>query len=226
MNCKKVQHKALRSTSLIGRLSTSLPDALPVSESNGEPGLVVIHATCLLQKIHTYLLARKRPTPTQDDVFPSKDRRVIIALLDLLALEGIYPCLAPGVGVPLERRAKAIIPFSSQHPTGAIRKVRHVKILTEVVLLFTRILQCGQGEVFELLRDRCLVDVLAGCGELGFNPSEDDDLTSEEKETWRMRWEAVIEGWVEPSLHSHVYYAAYAHHPFRVQTCPIEHQNK
>lgn len=213
MNCKKVQHKSPRSTTLIGRLSTSLPDALPVSESNGEPGLVITHATCLLQKIHTYFLARNRPTFTQDDVLPPKDRQVIIALLDLLALEGIYPCLAPGVGVPLERRAKAIIPSSSQHLTGAIRKVRQVRTLIEVVLLFTGILQGGQGEVFKLLRDRCLVDVLAGCGELGFNPSEDNGLTSEEKETWRMRWEAVIEGWVEPSL---PYYASYAHHPFRV----------
>ena len=202
MNCKEAQHKSPRSATLIGRLSTSLPDTLSVPEANCEREPVLKYATCLLQKIHTYFLTRNRPTPTQEDVFSPKDRRVITALLDLLALEGIYPCLAPGVGVPLERRAKAIIPSSQQH-TGAIRKVRNVRILTEIVLLFTRILQGGQGEVFELLRDRCLVDVLAGCGELGFNPSEDDGLTPEEKETWKMRWGVVVEGWVEPFLSFH-----------------------
>lgn len=169
---------------------------------------MIAYATYLLQQIHTYFLTRNRLTPTPEDVFSPKDQRVIIALLDLLALEGIYPCLAPGVGVPLERRAKAIIPSSSQQLTEPIRKVRQVRILTEVVLLFTKILQGGQGEVFKLLKDRCLVDVLAGCGELGFNPSEDDGLTPEEKETWRMRWEVMIEGWVRPSFLSHICYVA------------------
>jgi len=162
-----------------------------------EPGHIIAYAISLVQNIHAHLLTKYKSSPSPEDIFSPKDRRIIIALLDLLALEGIYPYLTPGVGVPLERRAKAVIAPSSKTSSGGIRsiqKLRDISVLTDVILALSSLFQNGRGEVVELLKDRCLVDLVAGCGELAFNPSQDDGLTEDEKKTWEARWESLIEG--------------------------------
>lgn len=97
------------------------------------------------------------------------------------------------------RRAKAIIPASSQTLPGGIRSIQQlqdVKLLTEVILHLSQIYEAGKGEVFELLNDRCLVDLLAGYGELAFNPSRQDELTVDVRTSWKQHWETLIEGCV------------------------------
>lgn len=165
-----------------------------------ELGLIIAYALSLVQTIHAHLLTKYKSSPSPEDIFSPKDRRIIIALLDLLALEGIYPCLTPGVGVPLERRAKAIIPPSSKTPSGGLRSIQKTIVLTDVILALSSLLQNDRGEVVELLKDRCLVDLVAGYGELAFNPSQDHGLTEDEKKTWEKRWESLIEGIPTPQL--------------------------
>lgn len=159
--------------------------------------LVIAYAISLIQNINAHLLTICKSSPSPEDISSPKDRRTIIALLDLLALEGIYPYLTPGVGVPLERRAKAIILPSSKTSSGGIQniqKLRDINVLTDVILALSDLLQGGGGEVVGALKDRCLVDLIAGCGELAFNPSQGDGLTEDEKKTWRARWESLIKG--------------------------------
>ena len=156
-----------------------------------ELGLIIAYAISLVQDIHAHSLTKYKSSPSPEDILSPKDRRIIIALLDLLAIEGIYPCLTPRVGVPLERRAKANIPPSSKTPSGGIRDIN---VLTDVILALSSLLQDGRGEVVELLKDRCLVDLVAGCGELAFNPSQGNGLVENEKKMWRARWESLIEG--------------------------------
>lgn len=157
---------------------------------------MIAHAISLLQRIHTQCFQDHKP-PSPVDIFNPNDRRIITALLDLLALEGIYPCLIPGLGVPVERRAKAILPSSHTTPQGR-KGVQETRILVEVIIALLAILEDGKGEVFELLRERCLVDVLAGCGELAFNPSYKGEHTTEEEASWKKRWNTLIKGWVSP----------------------------
>ncbi|KAF8445525.1 hypothetical protein BGX38DRAFT_1195156 [Terfezia claveryi] len=194
----RAQHRSLGPSTLIGRLSTTLPGG-NIHDGN-ELGLIIAYALSLVQKIHAYLLSKYKSSPSPEDIFSPKDRRIIIALLDLLALEGIYPCLTPGVGVPLERRAKAIIPPSSKIPSGGLRSIKKISVLTDVILSLSSLLQNDRGEVVDLLKDRCLVDLVAGYGELAFNPSQDHGLTEDEKKTWEKRWESLIEEIPTPQL--------------------------
>ena len=162
-----------------------------------ELGPIIAYAISLVQNIHAHLLTKYKKSPSPEVIFSPKDRRIIIALLDLLVLEGIYSCLTPGVGVPLERRAKAIILPSSKALSGDIRsiqKLQNINVLKDVILALSSLLPNSRGEVVELLKERCLVDLVAGCGELAFNPSQVDGLTKDEKKTWEARWESLIEG--------------------------------
>lgn len=161
-----------------------------------ELGPVIAYAISLVQNIHAHLLTKYKSFPSPEDIFSPKDRRIIIALLDLLVLEGIYPCLTPGVGVPLERRAKVIIHPPPKTLSGGIRnrdRLQDINVLTDVILALSG-LQDGRGEAAELLKDRYLVDLVAGYGELAFNPAQDNGLTRDEKSTWGARWESLIEG--------------------------------
>ncbi|KAF8421108.1 hypothetical protein BGX38DRAFT_1240506 [Terfezia claveryi] len=174
----RAQHRSLGPSTLIGRLSTTLPGG-NIHDGN-ELGLIIAYALSLVQKIHAYLLSKYKSSPSPEDIFSPKDRRIIIALLDLLALEGIYPCLTPGVGVPLERRAKAIIPPSSKIPSGGLRSIKKISVLTDVILSLSSLLQNDRGEVVDLLKDRCLVDLVA--------------------ENMEKRWESLIEEIPTPQL--------------------------
>ena len=160
---------------------------------------MISYATSLLKSIHIHTLANLKPIPSPDDLFSPKDRKTITALIDLITLEGVYPCLTPGIGPPVERRAKTIIQ-PSKKVAGRLQDVvelRDTAILIGAINTFIEILKDNKGEVVELVKDRCLVDVVAGCGELAFNPSSG---TPEDRSQWRIRWEALIDGWVVPTL--------------------------
>ncbi|KAF8474607.1 hypothetical protein BDZ91DRAFT_674570 [Kalaharituber pfeilii] len=195
----RASYKSLRCTTVIGSLFATLPETFQKPTKSEPSEQVITYAASLLQRIHTRLLINYKPTPSPEDIFSPKDRRIITALLDLLAIEGIYPCLTPGLGIPIERRAKAIIPPSRNISKNA-QELCRVKILIQVVNVLAGILKDGKGEVANLLKDRCLVDLVAGCGELAFNPSNGDELTEEGQQEWRRRWDAIIEGISTPQL--------------------------
>ncbi|CUS07347.1 unnamed protein product, partial [Tuber aestivum] len=110
--------------------------------------------------------------------------RVIVCLLDLVVLEGIYPSLARGVGIPIERRtrAAALPGLVTGRGTARVEEARNRKDVELLGLVVGRLLELlrGEGVVAEgdLLRrvgDRVLVDVIAGCAELAFNPENGGD---------------------------------------------------
>lgn len=191
-----VQHKSTLPTTLIGRLSTALPAS--TTNDKDDPRPVIFYAISLLQRIHTDLLTKHEPSPRPGEIVSPKARRIIIALLDLLALEGIYPCLTPGLGIPLGRRARIIPPSKSSNTSSdgvrRLQNLRDVDILGKIISALLDILKDGKGEVVEMLKDRCLVDLVAGCGELAFNPSQNDRLTIDDKVYWQKCWESLIEG--------------------------------
>ena len=108
-------------------------------------------------------------------------------------LEGIYPSLTRGVGIPIERRTRSaalpgLVTGRGKKRVEEVRDRKDVKLLGLVV---GRLLELLRGEDSmtggDLLRragDRVLVDVIAGCAELAFNPENGD--TGEWKEKFRV----------------------------------------
>lgn len=73
---------------------------------------------------------------------------------------------------------------------------RDVQLLESVVEGLLEALGSG-GPAARAVRERCLVDVLAGCGELAFGPDAGSE-GAEGKEMWSRRWWGVVERLVTP----------------------------
>lgn len=133
--------------------------------------LVIQRALVLLSEIHR---AIKEDTSAASNL--TKDlskRRIVDGLLDLISLEGIYPCLAPGVGIPIERRVTSVLRngvVTRPSPSGDRPQAEGQSLLAETCLALNEILDDGAG-IASLIQERTLVDLIAAFGELAYSPS-------------------------------------------------------
>ena len=108
-----------------------------------------------------------------------KSRRIIDGLLDLVSLEGIYPFLSPGIGIPIERRVKSVLQggiVTRKSPTEDGQITEHKELLIKVTGSLNRI--AANQDAIGLrpaLYERTLVDLVASLGELAYNPSHTDE---------------------------------------------------
>ena len=137
----------------------------------------IIHkALDLIRHIHnpsdtsSLRLDQLEPIPRQNA------QRVIDTLLDLLILEGIYPSLTPGVGVPVEYRLKSALknglatrPLSK--PAG--QTAENQKSLSNLVDSLVPIMLSRQG-LASGLQERMSLDLITAAGELAFSPAVDN----------------------------------------------------
>ena len=134
---------------------------------------IIGKALLLLRDIHTCLRNCLDPMLAKEVLYNSTSRRTIDALLDLISLEGIYPLLLPGVGVPIERRVKSVFQGSFTTRTADADQTSNtdltllVNIADELRLIAT---DSGRG-VSGPLRERTLVDLIAALAQLAFLPS-------------------------------------------------------
>ena len=136
---------------------------------------VVVQAALLrLQGLHSALVAAYDDSLTKQTLYTSGSRRLIDGLLDLISLEGIYPALSPGVGIPIERRVKSVLqggvaarPVSANSDNG---QSRDLNLLKKVIDSLSKIALAGEKGVNPALRERTLVDVICGCAELAYGP--------------------------------------------------------
>jgi hypothetical protein len=143
------------------------------------------------------------------------EHRTIFSLLDLLILEGIYPSLSPHVGIPIERRARSfVIPrhmMTAQTPRTRVEEVnQNIKLLGKVIEGLVGVLSPeaqdavnqsapkdlkaprGYKGIEGMVRERSLVDLIAGCGELAYNP----ELTTSDQAVWRAKFGNLVDGLV------------------------------
>ncbi|RPB14369.1 hypothetical protein P167DRAFT_557889 [Morchella conica CCBAS932] len=182
-----------RNLPLLDRLALTLPPSPTPDPAQTLASKVLTHALHLLHTIST------TPTPTITPATTAlenaTDNRTLNALLDLLVLEGIYPSLSPGIGIPLSRRARNFVIPASRAKITEIEDRRDVRLLRSVVEGLLEALGSG-GAAARAVRERCLVDVLAGCGELAFGPGDGEEGEEEEREVWKGRWWGVVERFV------------------------------
>ena len=128
----------------------------------------------------------------------SSSRRVVDALLDLISLEGIYPCLLPGVGPPIKHRNKLLHRdgFEIKESPGTARHDRHdfLKRIIDAlnsIALGGRVVRC-------LLLERTFVDAIAANAQLTFGPDASRD--PEMPKTFNMLLKSTPPQYLFPSL--------------------------
>ncbi|KAL8782337.1 MAG: hypothetical protein Q9213_005458 [Squamulea squamosa] len=128
---------------------------------------VINQALTLIGNLHDELCLGKNSVTYQ------RDQRVTDALLDLVVLEGIYPSLSPGVGVPMERRVKSALKGGlitrklDQTQSG---QAQDQALLAAIIDTLNPIFVSRKG-LASNIEARSLVDMIGAMGELAFSPA-------------------------------------------------------
>jgi len=187
-----------RGQSLVDCLITHLPKQTR-TDFPDQRALVLRAAVTHLGEIHLALIGSSDTSDAKQTLYNSKDRRVIDGLLDLISLEGIYPALSPGVGIPIERRVKTVLQagVAARH----VAEIGHneeinLDLLKEVLNGLSNIILAGDKGVNPAIRERTLVDVICGCGELAYgHPYESTEQSNE----YRVILDRLLDEYVKPS---------------------------
>lgn len=104
----------------------------------------------------------------------AKRRRLLHALLDLISLEGIYPSLSTGVGIPLQQRVISVLPagvIAKQAAAPAAPTPQDLPLLCRIVDVLLDILLDPRSSIQPVVRGRILTDIISGTADLAFNPN-------------------------------------------------------
>ncbi|KAK9368090.1 hypothetical protein V1509DRAFT_624227 [Lipomyces kononenkoae] len=136
-----------------------------VRGDDNDPQLFICrYLVCLLKRIDD---ASKDDQKNNPEVFSIAlgDMKTINALLDFIVIECIYPCLTPGVSIPLEARRKDGI-WRKSELISASRE----EILSHVVDTVVDIIESEDDIADVIMGGQYSTDIISGLAELGFNP--------------------------------------------------------
>ena len=94
------------------------------------------------------------------------------ALLDLISLEGIYPSLSSGVGIPLQQRVISVLPagvIAKHADTQSDTKPSNELLLGRILTALFDVIFDVQPSIQPVIRGRILSDLISGASELAFN---------------------------------------------------------
>ncbi|CAI7633791.1 unnamed protein product [Penicillium glandicola] len=109
-------------------------------------------------------------SPAED----ARRRRMLHALLDLISLEGIYPSLSSGVGVPLQQRVISVLPagvIAKQAQLAASSVPHDEPLLRCIIDVLVEVLLDPRPSLQPIIRGRILSDIISGTSDLAFNPN-------------------------------------------------------
>lgn len=143
----------------------------PAGENEESRQHVIVRALDLLQNLHD---ASCITGTASDQPFASqRERKLVHTLLDLVVLEGIYPSLSPGVGLPMEQRVKSALnghfvtrPLT-QHHGGQPRDQQLLALILD--RLYPMLL--SRKGVAPSMDTRVSVDLIAAVAELAYSPA-------------------------------------------------------
>ncbi|KAK2810963.1 hypothetical protein FQN50_002555 [Emmonsiellopsis sp. PD_5] len=207
---KREEIQKSRGDSLVQILSRKLP------AQDGSDGNARIHviqrALDLLVAIHNAFVdpslepvdgrtstrgnARKEDPILED----TKRRRVLHGLLDLLSLEGIYPALSQGVGIPLGRRVMSVLPAGvvAKPPEPTSGDEPHDEGLLLLIMSHIQpILYDKRPGIQPIILGRILTDILCGAAELAFHSQR---LSQVDTNIYAHLFQTIIDETPTPSL--------------------------
>lgn len=145
--------------------------------------VVVERALAILFRIHVAFVTpvdQAHNPPQPDEVSEdaaledAKRRRVLHAMLDLISLEGIYPSLSSGVGIPLQQRVISVLPagvIAQQQDKIAHDKPQHEFLLGRIMNILSDIIFDPRPSIQPVVRGRILSDLISAAADLAYNPS-------------------------------------------------------
>lgn len=166
-------------------------------------GFVITKALDLLSRIHTAFTtpvndaARTQASHSEDVALEdAKQHRILHALLDLISLEGIYPSLSPGVGIPLQQRVISVLPagvIAKQASLPSDSRPSDELLLDRILTTITSIVFDVRPSIQLVIRGRILSDMVSGASDLAFNSKS---LSSERRHRHEEALMRVIEEYV------------------------------
>ncbi|KAI5291020.1 hypothetical protein KEM54_006648, partial [Ascosphaera aggregata] len=195
-----------KANSIIDVLSQSCDSAL--ENESQKRSYVITTALALLKEIHAaytdpYHTGNRSVNDKDPALIDAKRRRSIHALLDLLSIEGIYPSLSPGVGIPLEKRIVIALPAGvvarPQQPVtqDASLKNERERLLITILNDLEKILRDQELGIQRHVLNRTLPDIISGSTELAFNSVT---LTSAQQKQYESLFYHVINRSPTPTL--------------------------
>ncbi|KAI4222987.1 MAG: hypothetical protein L6R36_005750 [Xanthoria steineri] len=159
--------------SLIDCLSSETSGNAPSRDQYGHGLLqrqtIIEKALSLLSSLDDALC--KSPHSLDQPFARQRAQKATDALLDLVVIEGIYPCLSNGVGMPMERRVKSALKKDlitrplSQDENGS----HNQELIAAIVDCLYPILSSGKV-LASNVEARVFIDMVAAVGQVAFNP--------------------------------------------------------
>lgn len=198
-NLDNVQSQKSRGQSLVDILNETLRD--DEKETGSVRRDVIIKALSLLSLIHTAFVTpssdgdppSQTAQPTEDVALEdAKRRRLLLALLDLIAVEGIYPSLSRGLGLPLHQRVFSALPAGviAQQQHHAQESPEDVFLLEKIWIALSSIIFDEKVSVQDVIRGRVLSDMISAAADLGYNSRS---LSDDKKDIYRRDVGRLIE---------------------------------
>jgi hypothetical protein len=158
---------------------------------------VIEQALQCLQDIHeayaspvnSESLILQAPEDVRED---ARRRRALNTLLDLISIEGVYPSLSTGVGIPLEKRVLTTLPagvITKQVPEAAEPNPQNEALLRRILSTLISIVLDDREGIQMIVQGRILSDIISGTAELAFNARVASD---EEKKVFQEKFERII----------------------------------
>ncbi|MCJ1395546.1 hypothetical protein MMC18_008432 [Xylographa bjoerkii] len=168
-----------RGQSVIERLASGSPGLLQEGFRN-QQDVIIRKALALLLTVHHQLKVSEDAALRNEILYNSGNRRIVDALLDLISLEGIYPNLLPGVGVPIQRRVKSVL------RNGTVSRVAEAEdqldqdlgLLLYIVTELEKIAASSGKGLYSAFIERTLVDLIAARGQLAYEPNINQSIQS------------------------------------------------
>ena len=158
---------------------------------------VVKQALGLLLGIHNALCNSPADDNVCEFLYNSSNRRIIDSLFDLISLEGIYPNLSSGVGVPIERRVKSVLRGGLEArtaPSGEKAGDHDQDLLVEVVNKLRGVAESKGKGLCSVFRERTFVDLIAALGQLAYGSSSCD------RDSYKIALKSLVDEYVSFSL--------------------------
>ncbi|KAL4961737.1 RTP1/Tango6 family protein [Aspergillus stella-maris] len=183
-------------------------DSSESSENASVRASVIGKALDLLSQIHTAFVtpANDAELSSQTDniqedpnLEDAKRRRVLHALLDLVSLEGIYPSLSTGVGIPLQQRVISVLPAGviAQQAAPVHEEPQDASLLRRIMIELSNILFNPRPSIQPVISGRILSDLISALSELSYNPKLPD---SNDKSQTRQMLTKIVEDTATASL--------------------------
>ncbi|KAL4921445.1 hypothetical protein BDW62DRAFT_174700 [Aspergillus aurantiobrunneus] len=134
--------------------------------------LCQIHVAFVNPVIDADLGAQVNESHEDPNLEDAKRRRILHSLLDLISLEGIYPSLSSGVGIPLQQRVISVLPAGviAQQHTPVHEEPQDISLLRHILTALSDIIFDARPSIQPVISGRILSDIISASSDLGYNP--------------------------------------------------------